>query len=54
MDNKKAKDEDNKEWIVGQTTMVEVEKTFKGSLKAEVVFKSFGSSCDAEYAEDRE
>ncbi len=51
VDNTKAKDEDNREWIVGQTATVQVEKVFKGNVKPEVIFKSYGSSCDAEYVE---
>ena len=46
-----AKTEDGREYIGGQDAKVQVEKSFKGTPKPEVVFRSEGSSCDPVYEE---
>jgi len=48
---KKAKGESGNEYGFGQTAYVQVEKTFKGTLQPEVVFRTQGTSCDPTYKE---
>lgn len=43
--------EDGKVYIVGQTAYVQVEESFKGAKASEMIFRSYGSSCDAVYKE---
>ena len=47
----KAKDEQGKEYWIGQAASVQVEKSFKGTPSPEVIFRTEGSSCDAVYKE---
>lgn len=47
--DKKAKGEGGREYRVGQTAYVQVERAFKGTLQPEVVFRTEGSSCDPIY-----
>jgi hypothetical protein len=43
--------ENAREVITAQRAYVQVEKTFKGTLDPEVIFRSYGSSCDPTYKE---
>lgn len=47
----KAKTEDGREFGVGQTANVQVEKSFKGVAQPELLFRSGVTSCDAVYKE---
>jgi hypothetical protein len=49
--DKKAKDEEGKEYTAGQLAHIQIEKSFKGIDVPEVVFRTEGSSCDAVYKE---
>jgi hypothetical protein len=50
VENKTTKSE-GQEYIVGQTAYVQVEESFKGVTRSEMIFRSYGSSCDAVYKE---
>jgi hypothetical protein len=39
------------EVIAGQTAYVQVEESFKGVKRSEMIFRSYGSSCDPQYKE---
>jgi len=45
------KNEEGNEYLTGQSATVQVEKTFKGSPGAQVLFRSYGTSCDPVYKE---
>lgn len=49
VENQMAKAEDGREFVVGQVARVQVEEPFKGMKQSEVVFRSYGTSCDPEY-----
>lgn len=52
VENKTAKNEfSGGEVIVGQKAWIQVEKVFKGKIATEVLFRSYGSSCDPTYKE---
>jgi hypothetical protein len=51
VDNKTAKAEDGREFVTGQVARVQVEEAFKGIKQGEVIFKSYGTSCDPQYKE---
>jgi len=46
-----AKSDDGKEFITGQTAYVQVDESFKGVKASEMIFRSYGTSCDPEYKE---
>src|SRR5262245_48270531 len=37
--------------ILGQTAYVEMEESFKGARASELIFRSYGTSCDTVYEE---
>jgi protocatechuate 3,4-dioxygenase beta subunit len=43
------KNPQGREYVAGQIAYVQVEKAFKGVRNAQVVFRSWGTSCDAEF-----
>ena len=47
----KAKGRDGKDYSAGQIAHIQVEKSFKGTVQPEVVFRHEGSSCDPTYKE---
>ena len=47
----KAKGEDGKEYPAGQVAHLQVEKSFKGMARPELIFRTEGTSCDAVYKE---
>jgi hypothetical protein len=49
--NKIKKDDDDEEYIAGQKAWVQVEKVFKGKVTGDLLFRSYGSSCDPTYKE---
>jgi hypothetical protein len=49
--NQTTKNDEGQEYTFGQVAHVQVEKVFKGLKETEVVFRSWGSSCDAVYKE---
>ena len=49
VENRTAKTEDGSEYISGQTAYVQVDEAFKGVKSAEMIFRSFGTSCDPQY-----
>ena len=49
--NQKITAKDGNEYIGGQVARVQVEKAFKGMKETEVIFRSWGSSCDVVYRE---
>lgn len=51
VENQTAKGEDAKEYLSGQTAHIQVEESFKGAKASEMIFRSYGSSCDAFYKE---
>jgi hypothetical protein len=51
VENQTAKDDDGKEVIVGQVARIQVDEAFKGAKAAELIFRSYGSSCDVQYEE---
>lgn len=51
VENKTVKTEDGEEAITGQTAYVQVEESFKGVKASEMIFRSYGSSCDPQYKE---
>ena len=51
VENKTAKDQDGREHIVGQTAYVQVDEAFKGAKTPQLIFRSYGSSCDVQYEE---
>ena len=51
VENQTAKDEDGKEFIVGQVARMQVDEAFKGAKAPELIFRSYGSSCDVHYEE---
>jgi hypothetical protein len=51
VENKTVKMPNGQEGIVGQTAYVQVEESFKGAKESEMIFRSYGSSCDAVYKE---
>lgn len=51
VENDGRKGENGRVYITGQTAYVQVEESFKGARVSEMVFRSYGSSCDAVYKE---
>src|SRR5829696_2842511 len=49
LENKVAKDQNGREYITGQTAYVQVDEAFKGVKSPEMIFRSFGTSCDPQY-----
>ena len=49
VENRVAKSQDGREYIIGQTAHVQVDEAFKGVKSPEMIFRSYGSSCDAHY-----
>jgi hypothetical protein len=49
--NKTARDETGREYIVGQVAYVHVDEAFKGAKEPQLIFRSYGTSCDATYEE---
>jgi hypothetical protein len=49
VENKAVKSEDGVEYIAGQTAYVQVDEAFKGVKSPEMIFRSFGTSCDPQY-----
>jgi len=49
VENQTAKDEQGREHIVSQVAYVQVDEAFKGVKQPELVFRSYGTSCDPEY-----
>jgi hypothetical protein len=53
VENQIAKDDDGKEFINGQVAYIQVDEAFKGVKGPELIFRSYGTSCDAVYEEDQ-
>lgn len=51
VETKKAKGRDGREYSAGQVAHIQVEKSFKGMVQPEVVFRTEGTSCDPTYKE---
>ena len=51
VENKSAKSENGEEYTGGQTAYVQVEESFKGAKVSEMIFRSYGSSCDPVFRE---
>jgi hypothetical protein len=51
VENQTAKDDDGRDYIVGQVARMQVDEAFKGAKAPELIFRSFGSSCDVQYQE---
>ena len=51
VENEGAKNEDGQVFITGQTAYVQVEESFKGAKASEMIFRSYGTSCDPVYKE---
>jgi len=51
VENKTVKAPEGQEAIAGQTAYVQVEESFKGAKESAMIFRSYGSSCDARYEE---
>lgn len=51
VENKTVKAPEGQEAIAGQTAYVQVEESFKGAKETAMIFRSYGSSCDATYKE---
>ena len=51
VENKTAKDPTGREHIVGQTAYVQVDEAFKGAKAPQLIFLSYGTSCDVTYEE---
>ena len=51
VERKTAKDETGREHVVGQTAYVQVDEAFKGAKAPQLIFISYGSSCDVIYEE---
>ena len=51
VENTIAKDESGREFIVGQVAYVQVDEAFKGAKEPQLIFRSYGTSCDATYKE---
>lgn len=49
VENKTVKSHDGVEHIAGQTAYVQVDEAFKGVKSSEMVFRSYGTSCDPQY-----
>ena len=49
VENKTVKNEDGVEYIQGQTAYVQVDEAFKGVKSPEMIFRSYGTSCDPQY-----
>ena len=51
VENTMEKVDDGEEFIKGQKAWVQVDKVFKGTVSGELLFRSYGSSCDTTYKE---
>jgi hypothetical protein len=51
VENKTAKDPAGREYVVGQTAYVQVDEAFKGAKAPQLIFRSYGTSCDVTYEE---
>ena len=51
VESKTVKDETGREHIVGQIAYVQVDEAFKGAKAPQLVFRSYGTSCDVIYEE---
>jgi len=51
VENETAKGDDGREYVVGQVAHVQVDEAFKGAKEPELIFRSYGTSCDPTYKE---
>lgn len=51
VESERVKDERGVEFITGQVAYVQVDEAFKGPNASELIFRSYGTSCDPEYQE---
>lgn len=51
VENQTAKDDQGRSYIVGQVARMQVDEAFKGANEPELIFRSFGTSCDVRYEE---
>src|SRR5687767_80145 len=51
VENKTVKGEEGREYIVSQLAYVQVDEAFKGVKTPELIFRSYGTSCDPKYKE---
>ncbi len=49
VENRVAKDQNGREYTSGQTAYVQVDEAFKGVKSPEMIFRSYGTSCDVQY-----
>jgi len=54
VENQTVKLDDAREAIAGQTAYVQVDESFKGTKAVELVFRSYGTSCDPVYKEGQQ